>query len=238
MRHRIWWRPDRAAWWMGVLFAIGSALFLGPAIASLWSSADAVFVAFFAGSIFFTGAATVQLAAAFEVPHRLRQRVGAVRERPLRPRSWMPAHVDWLSAAIQWPGTILFNVNTFEALDRALTATQQDVRVWTPDMIGSGCFLASSLLAFANTEHRWLSWRPRDLDWWIALANLVGSVAFAISAVASFVRPATGAAVNDTIAALGTAVGAVGFLAGAVLLLPHYEQRVQAATLSRRSCRR
>ena len=22
MRHGIWWRPDRAAWWMGLLFAI------------------------------------------------------------------------------------------------------------------------------------------------------------------------------------------------------------------------
>jgi hypothetical protein len=238
MRHGIWWRPDRAAWWMGVLFAIGATLFLVPGVASLWSSANWVFATFFAGSIFFTSAATVQLVAAFEVPHRLRTRAGTAHERPLRPRSWMPSHIDWLSAAIQWPGTVLFNINTFEALDHALTVSQQDVRVWTPDMIGSGCFLVSSLLAFANVEHRWLSWRPHDLDWCIGAANLLGSIAFGISAVASFVRPATGAAVNDTISALGTAAGAVGFLAGAVLLLPHYEQRTQAATLSRRSCRR
>jgi hypothetical protein len=220
---------------MGVLYAAGSALFLVPAVVSLWSTADAVFVAFFAGSICFMSAATLQLVAAFEVPHRLRR---GRHVRPLRPRAWMPAHIDWLSAAIQWPGTILFNVNTFEALDRALTATQQDVRVWTPDMIGSGCFLVSALLAFANTEHRWLSFRPRDLDWWIAATNLLGAVAFGISAVASYVRPAGGSELSDTIAALGTAIGAAGFLVGGLLLLPHYEQREQAATLRGRSCRR
>jgi hypothetical protein len=202
---------------MGVLYAVGSVLFLVPAVVSLWSSADAVFVTFFAGSICFTSAATLQLIAAFEVPHRLRP---GRRSRPLRPRAWMPARIDWLSAAIQWPGTLLFNLNTFDALNHALSATAQDVRVWTPDMIGSACFLVSSLLAFANTEHRWLSFRPRDLDWWIGASNLLGAIAFGVSAVASYVRPDGGAELNDAIAALGTAVGAAGFLAGALLLIP------------------
>jgi hypothetical protein len=216
---------------MGVLYAIGSTLFLVPGVASLWSSADAVFVAFFVGSICFTAAATLQLSAAFEVPHRLRR---GRHIRPLRPRGWMPAHVDWLSAAIQWPGTLLFNLNTFDALDRALGTVAQDVRVWTPDMIGSACFLVSALLAFANTEHRWLSFRPRDLDWWIAATNLLGALAFGISAIASYVRPAGGSELSDTIAALGTAIGAAGFLAGGLLLLPHAEHQDRRGAAHRR----
>lgn len=208
---------------MGTLFAVGAALFLVPALASLGPGPTAEWIdpAFFAGSICFTSAATVQLVAAFEVPHRLRP---GRHPRRLRPRSWMPARADWISAATQWPGTLLFNVNTFSAMDAALSRTRVDVDVWGPDMLGSACFLVSSLVAFANAEHRWLSWRPGDLDWWIASLNLGGSVAFAVSAIASYVEPATGAELNDAIAALGTAVGALGFLVGGLLLLPHAQR--------------
>jgi hypothetical protein len=39
-----------------------------------------------------------------------------------------------------------FNVNTIAALNTGLTVQQQDLRVWTPDMIGSICFLVSSAM--------------------------------------------------------------------------------------------
>lgn len=222
----VWWRPDRLAWWTGLLFAVGSLLFFVPGIAAL-ADVDARWVGagFALGSVFFTSAALLQLIAASEVPHRARP---AHERRALRPRAWLPQRVDWLASAIQFPGTVLFNVNTFAALDRALTTTQADVRVWGPDMIGSACFLVASLLAFANSEQRWLSWRPSDLDWQIAAANLLGSIAFGASAIASFVRPETGTAVNDAIANGGTALGALCFLVGAVLL-PLQADRAQSA---------
>jgi hypothetical protein len=102
------------------------------------------------------------------------------------------------------------------------------VRVWAPDMLGSACFLVSSLLAFANAEHRWLSWRPHDLDWWIAALNLVGSIAFGVSALASFVSPFTGLVLHGDLANLGTALGALCFLIGAVLLVPQAERQERA----------
>lgn len=210
---------------MGVLFAIGASLFLVAAVASLGSPADWIGVTFFAGSIFFTAASAVQLVAATEVPHRGLPRPA---RRPGRPRAWIPAAADWLSAAVQFPGTVLFNINTFAALNKALTTRQSNVRVWVPDALGSACFLLSSLIAFANVEHSWLSWRPRDLDWWIAGLNLLGSVAFGVAAIASLTRPSTGSVVNDRIAALGTAIGALCFLIGAVLLLPQAERAAQA----------
>ena len=68
---------------------------------------------------------------------------------------------------------------------------------------------------------------PRDvgsrLPWWIALANMVGSVAFGVSAVAAFVIPATGDVWDASLANLGTLVGALCFLVGAVLLLPVWD---------------
>jgi len=59
--------------------------------------------------------------------------------------------------------------------------------VWRPDAFGSVCFLVASELAFYAVGTRWFSWRPRLTTWWIAMLNLVGSVAFGVSAVASFV---------------------------------------------------
>jgi len=223
-REGVWWRPDLLGWWIGALFAAGATLFLVPGVAALGSSDRWIVVGFACGAVFFTCAAALQLLAASEAPHRALHR-----RPPLRPRAWMPARVDWIAAAVQFPGTILFNVNTLDALNRALSADQADVRVWTPDMIGSACFLVASALAFANTEHAWLSWRPRDLDWRIAAANLVGAVAFGVSAVAAYVRPESGAAVSDAVANGATAVGALGFLVGALLLLPQAQRQALRA---------
>jgi hypothetical protein len=209
---------------MALLFSLGSAMFLVPALAALASSATWIPVTFFCGSVFFTSAALLQLITAAELPHRLRPR--GLRQ-PLRPRAWLPATVDWLGAAIQFAGTVMFNVSTFAAMNTALTTHQANVRAWAPNVIGSGCFLLSSLLAFANAEHRWLSWRPADLDWWIAALNLLGSLAFGASAIASFVSPATGLAVRGDLANLGTALGGFAFLIAAMLLVPEADRRAR-----------
>jgi hypothetical protein len=210
---------------MALLFATGSTMFLVPALAALGASASWIAVTFFAGSIFFTSASLLQLITAAEVPHRFRPRGS---RKPLRPRAWLPSTVDWLGAAVQFPGTVMFNVSTFAAMNTALATHQVDVRVWAPDMLGSACFLVSSLLAFANAEHRWLSWRPHDLDWWIAALNLVGSIAFGVSALASFVSPFTGLVLHGDLANLGTALGALCFLIAAVLLVPQAERQERA----------
>jgi hypothetical protein len=55
--------------------------------------------------------------------------------------------------------------------------------------------------------------------------NLGGSIAFQISAIAAFIRPATGELVSLPIANLGTFVGAVGFFLGAALLIPEMQDR-------------
>jgi YrhK-like protein len=214
---------------MALLFAVGSAMFLVPALAALGTSAAWIAVTFFCGSVFFTSASLLQLITAAELPHRFRPRT---RRRPLRPRAWLPATVDWVAAGIQFLGTLMFNVSTFAAMNTALSTHQVNARVWAPNVIGSGCFLVSSLLAFANAEHRWLSWRPGDLDWWIAALNLFGSLAFGVSAVASYVSPSTGLVVHGNLASLGTALGALGFLIAALLLVPQAERQQRASAVA------
>jgi hypothetical protein len=63
-------------------------------------------------------------------------------------------------------------------------------------------------------------WAPRARGWWIAALNMVGSIAFGVSAIAAYVVPRSGELLSSALANLGTFVGALCFLSGAVLLLP------------------
>lgn len=209
------WRSPAAMQVTGWLFAAGSLCFLVAALAALNSQATWIDGTFFAGSIFFTAAAALQLVAAASVPHARRGGWGAL----AHPARWWEPHADWLAAAVQFAGTVFFNVNTFNALDDGLSAQQENLRVWVPDAVGSVCFLVASVAAVAVVQRRWVAWEPRDADWRIGWANLAGSVAFGVAAVAAFDRPATGDLVNDRLANTGTAAGALLFLVGALLLV-------------------
>jgi hypothetical protein len=194
-----WWAPDARAWWIGVLFMVGSACFAvgaAPGYVDLVGvKADGV--TFFVGSLFFTSAAFLQFREAAN-----------------------GTSLDRWACGIQLAGTLFFNVSTGHALATNLSAAEIDQRVWRPDAFGSVCFLVASELALYAVARRWFSWRPRLTAWWIAMLNLVGSVAFGVSAVASFVIVDSGVVRNAQRANLGTFVGAVCFFVGAFLLLP------------------
>lgn len=194
-----WWWPRRAIWWVGVLFAIGSLCFLvGPFpgfVQLVGSTVDAI--VFFVGSLFFTSAATLQLV----------DTGGAWR------------CLDWWSCAVQVVGTVFFNVSTFHALQQGLDATEYNRLVWTPDARGSICFLVSGLIAYAIVG-RPLFHPRRTRDWWISAVNLLGCIAFGISAIAAYVIPSTGDAIDLARANATTSFGALCFLIGAILLLP------------------
>ena len=121
---------------------------------------------------------------------------------------------------MQLAGTLFFNVSTFHGMTDGLSARQENLLVWTPDALGSACFLVSSELAFLDLGKAWLSWRPGSLDWWTGALNLLGSVFFGVSAVAGYVVPETGDALDAALVNAGTFLGAVCFLIGAFLLLP------------------
>ncbi len=194
---RRWWAPRRASWWIGVLFAVGSTCFLVapfPGFEQLVGS-GAVGVVFFVGSIFFTSAALLQFLQA------------------------EPRRSDWWAALIQLAGTIFFNVNTFNAMKTGLDVHQTNRLVWAPDVFGCACFLVASYLAYVEVGGHGVRRQTRTTDWWIAAVNLAGSVAFGVSAIASFVVPKTGSILDLGAANFTTALGALGFLIGALLLM-------------------
>ena len=209
---------------MGVLFAIGSACFALAAIASQRASVTrpGIGITFFVGSIFFTSAAFLQLHEAINAqagPEHLSR--AAFR----RWWSWEPKRIDWLAAAIQFIGTLFFNINTFAAMNDTLDTRQQLLRIWTPDVVGSICFLVASELAYAEVCNAWACFKNRTLSWWIVALNMLGSIAFGISAVTSLVVPSTNEPVSAGIANATTALGALCFLVGGVLLLPESAER-------------
>jgi hypothetical protein len=194
-----WWAPRARAWWIGVLFMIGSACFaLGAApgyATAVGVKADGI--TYFVGSLFFTSAAFLQFRA-----------------------SRNGARLDRWASSVQLVGTLFFNVSTAHALITNLSAKQSDQQIWRPDALGSICFLVASELALIAVGKHWVSWMPRLKDWWIAALNMVGSIAFGASAVASYVIVESDVLRNAQLANAGTFVGALCFLVGAALLLP------------------
>jgi hypothetical protein len=223
-----WWAPGARGWWIAILFAVGSLLFaLGSvpgyvsAVGDRWDT-----VTYFAGSLFFTSAAfltyreAVDAAPAAQNPGHRRFFV------------YQPRRIDWWATAVQLAGTLYFNVSTGVATQSDLAAQAAHQHIWRPDAIGSICFLVSSALAWYEVCHGLAAWRPRSWSWWITLLNLVGSIAFGISAVAGYINPVTGQVRNTGGANLWTLVGAVCFFAGAVLLLPERTEETSGEVIA------
>ncbi|MDI2127725.1 hypothetical protein [Yinghuangia seranimata] len=220
-----WWAPHARGWWIAVLFAVGSALF---AVGSIPAYSDAVgarwdTVTYFVGSLFFTSASFLAYREAVDAAPAARYPAHG------RVLVWQPGRIDWWATAVQLVGTVYFNVSTGVAMGADLSAATAHQHVWRPDAIGSVCFLVSSVLAWYEACHGWAAWRPASWAWWITLANLVGSVAFGVSAVAGYVDPVTGQVRNAAGADATTLIGAICFLVGAVLLLPERTEETRAA---------
>ncbi len=193
-------------WWIGLLFAIGSACFvLGPL--PLYADAvgpGATAITFFVGSLFFTSGAYLSY-------------LQVVRDAGRRWFAWVPHAMGFWATLIQLVGTLYFNVTTFTAfLD--VPSELADRVIWRPDAIGSICFLVASAIAFAEAGHRWFSWRPGQRDWHITALNWWGSVLFGVSAIGAYIQP-TGELTNAQWSNGGTLLGALCFLASSLLTM-------------------
>ncbi|MGO8870905.1 MAG: hypothetical protein ACLQPH_05785 [Acidimicrobiales bacterium] len=211
-----WWVPTARGWWIGALFAVGSALFAfgaAPGYAeAVGARADSV--TFFVGSIFFTSAGFLQYRESVDAG------LGGKARGWRRAFTFAPHQIDWWATGVQLIGTLYFNVSTGNAVRINLSAESAHQHVWRPDAVGSVCFLVASGLAWFEVCGGWVAWSPGRISWWITGLNLIGSIAFGCSAVAGYIVPSTGQIWNAELSNLGTFVGAVCFLVGAVLLLP------------------
>jgi hypothetical protein len=220
------WMPWHMSWWIGIVFAVGSAFFVLGSVLSLapwlprsWSiDASGINRIFFAGSVPFTTAAYLQLFQAANAGDP--SPGGRQASRHVALLGWRPRDIGWVSSGLQFAGTLLFNLNTFDALQFELDWLQQDFAIWIPDVAGSILFLVSGYLAFGETCHAHWAWEPASISWWVTFVNLLGCVAFMVSAVFAFVPPQTPSLDAVTLSAAFTLLGAVAFLISSLLMLP------------------
>lgn len=196
-RGRLWvWQPKKLNWWIATLFMIGAALFaLGCALYLGGFEHEIILDSvFFTGSLFFTSAAYCQF----------HQSISASR-------------IAFWAALSQFIGTLMFNMNTFDAFFD-LDWIEQDFLVWAPNITGSILFQISGSLAL------WEIWgrgrRFHDINWWINFINFIGCVAFLVSAVLSFVVASPVSDLRVIWATVFTLTGAGCFFIGAFLMWP------------------
>lgn len=194
-------RLRREAWG----FAVGSVCFFVGALPwyADWIGDVGANLTFFIGSIFFTLAGFIQLSlSGRKAPHA---RMNAA------------DRADWWAAAVQFAGTLLFNISTGAALAAAIARPDAVGIGWRPDAWGSAAFLVASTLAVIATRDRGQLWDIDARTWHGTWLNLAGSVAFGISAIGAYVIPDTGDLVSQLWANLGTILGAACFFAAAIL---------------------
>ena len=223
-------RPARLNAAIAWLFMVGSACFV---LGSVQAYAAAVGgwldgVTYFVGSIFFTSASACQLVQAQSPATTDVDASTQHRPAPVHLLGWLPHDRAWMGAATQFPGTLFFNVSTFAALTHNATAAESDRYVWRPDLYGSVLFLVASAYGILAVSRRFLSFDPGSLPWRIAWVNMLGSVLFMASALASYVLPSTDEVLSTRISVAGTLLGAVCFLVGAALMLPAWRRAVDA----------
>ncbi|KRF38490.1 hypothetical protein ASG96_18880 [Terrabacter sp. Soil810] len=225
-------RPARLNAAIAGLFMAGSACFvLGSVPAYLNAVGGWVDgVTYVVGSVFFTSASYCQLVQSQSPSTTAVDEV--TQHQPIRVRlwGWLPRDRNWLAAVVQFPGTLFFNISTIAALAHNATAAESDRYVWRPDLYGSVLFLVSSACAVLAVSDRLLSLQPQSFPWRIAWLNMLGSVLFMASALASFVVPSTDALLGAHVAVAGTFWGAACFLVGAALMLPAWRRAVAIAT--------
>ncbi|WP_234834689.1 hypothetical protein [Mycolicibacterium stellerae] len=126
--------------------------------------------------------------------------------------------IGWFSAATQFVGTILFNISTGASLWAHAVEPERRL-VWAPDMFGSFAFLVSGVLGVVAVAAVVGYIELKSRDWQAEWINMIGCVAFGVSALGAFVTD-SGVTEDAVLANAGTFVGALCFLVAALEVLP------------------
>ena len=223
-------RPARLNAAIALLFMVGSACFVIGSVPAYLNAVGGWVdgITYFVGSVFFTSASYCQLVQAQSPATTGVDTAGQHVPVPAQRWGWLPRDRGWMAAATQFPGTLFFNISTFAALTHNASAAESDRYVWRPDFFGSVLFLVSSAYGILAVG-RFLAWDPASVPWRIAWVNMLGSVLFMASALASYVLPSSDEVVNTRISVAGTLFGAVCFLVGAALMFPAWRQELRPA---------
>lgn len=213
---------------IGVSFSLGAFLFGLASVLMFcslqWSSlSNLTNVMFFAGSVPFTLAAGLQHFQSANLTSLPMQKHNPATEQ-LKFIGWNPRSAGWLSTFTQFLGTLAFNISTFNSIAASTQPSLSVLEIWTPNFEGSVLFLISGYLAFIEVGNRYWSWKPKDLSWQAIFINLLGCIAFMISAVTPQTPEAAKADWIWLYSNTYTLIGAICFFISAQLLVRESKQ--------------
>lgn len=196
-------------------FCIGSTCFILGAFPPYANAVGSTATnwTYFVGSWFFTGAAFIQLVLSrpMLIPANPSHKLVPRTERGLA------LSATWLAAATQFVGTILFNFSTGDAIV-AHSVKAQRFDVWAPNAAGSVAFLISGyfvLVVMTHADELWKVLYKTSISGWV---NMVGCIAFGISAWAAYVFR-DGHLKNEYLANIGTFIGGICFFLASIFFV-------------------
>jgi hypothetical protein len=220
--------PHRLAWWIAVLFILGSVLFTLGAGSSLFptvfgggeASKLVTDLSYFTGALLFTGGVYLQLLEALNCSDYVGLKPTYNTPRQLKWFAWQPRRLEFMAPFLLLIGASSFNVETTLAVLSTFGVVTLPVAIGLASIVGSVLFLLPSYLQMVEVCHRYLCFRKREVSWWVTFFYVVGSAGFVVGSVFGFDVPGLTSPVESLITKVTYAQGAVFFLIGSYLLLP------------------
>ncbi|WP_047864055.1 hypothetical protein [Rubrobacter aplysinae] len=219
--------PHRLAWWIAVVFILGSALFTLGAAASLFppvfggeAAELTASLAYFTGASLFTGGVYLQLLEAINSSDYIGMKPPHYTPRQFKWFAWQPRRLEFMAPFLLLFGAISFNFETALAVLSDLDIVVLPTAIALASLVGAVFFLGPSYMQMIEVCHRYLCVKEREFSWWVTFFYVVGSAGFVVGAVFGFEVPGLSSPVESLITKVTYAQGAVFFLAGSYLLLP------------------
>lgn len=226
----LWWAPDRLAWWIAVVFMLGSALFVVGAWGSLVPHAFggehpmSVFAetCYCIGAALYTASIYGQVVESLNADDRIEAGGQSFSPKRFRWIGFQPGRIQFMTPAVVFAGSLVFNYETVVALGATLDVLPR-LWLWGSSMLGSVLFLVSSFMQLAEAGHGYFRFKPRDCSWWVAVFFVLGSIGFVIGSLPGLDPtglPTAEEGPGALIVKVGFLGGGVAFFAGSFLMLP------------------
>ena len=175
--------PFNISFWVAVNFFFGSLLFAVGAIPGSFGinnfiSSYNIGLVYFVGSLLFTLGGYLQF-------------IETINRSSHSPRSHtrffavLHKSAAYLSSVTQLLGTIFFNISTWFAIQNEPSVLDENIYKWSPDFLGSSCFVISAIFLLAESYHKRLKINFRYLPYWIIWINFYGCLLFLVSSIFS-----------------------------------------------------
>jgi hypothetical protein len=234
------WKLQSLTWWIGFIFTFGSLLFVVGAIPTMFPNPPEQKISFinFLGSVCFTFGS---YAAFLEVINlnldvKLDWDVEMIKERIINARhyrpkiskikwfGWQPHRLEYRSTLIQFVGACLFNINCFFAMSQGLNWQMDDMFIWFPSTLASIHFCLASYLAVLEVCHRYWAWNFQEIEWWVVVLNLLGSIGFLSGSLFGFLGQGAIICCQEWGTNFSFLWGSILFLGGSYLMIPEMLQ--------------